>query len=1120
MNNRSLRAKALALLLSALLPLTTNAALLTIAQYPLFLSNSATPNVLVVYDNSQSMDGTMAGQLIAGSDPSTRGNIARSVITSTMSSYRTQFNWGLATFNVQSPVLKNTFAYYFGTDKTMVFTKDCVNGISASNNGLRCIPNPQSSKAYPYITYELSGDDSSINDVLYTSSWPYPWGIGQNAKGNKPTTSYYACSSHDDVGTWTYPDDFSRCTSASFTPTDAGFLPSNPPYSRMIWLPRAWGYNADVTGDGQIVEAVQADSASHFQNLMDYLAPETNSASAASGHSQLEIKNSAVYTPLSGSLQTAKSYFGGSQSGYSTPVSQTCQKNFVLLATDGNPTGKTDGSMWAMSDQQSTYNANTGQWTFSKAANDVFSQVTALRSTSIKGYGSPFDIQTYVVGMGSTVANPASVAVLNQMAKLGGTGNAYLASDSATLQQSFQSIAADITSKVAAASAVSLNAGSWGTGTALYQAKFSSGDWSGQLLAYAINADGSLGSQLWDAGKQINAQNWDTGRQILTYKPSAALGARGIPFRWPVVPASPTSTELDAAQSTKLNYNANQTTNDGYGAQRVSYLRGNTANEANTCPSCTPSFRNRPTSRLGDIVHSSPNYVGAPAFNYPDNFESASYSAFASTWSKRTPMIYVGANDGMLHAINATTGNEVMGYVPAAVYSNLSTLTAPAYSHQYFVDGAITVGDAFYKSAWHTMLAGALAAGGQGIFALDVTDPSKFSESTASQIARWEFTDANDADMGYSFGQPLIVKTNNGRWSVIVANGYNSTQGDGAASTTGHAVLFVLDAETGAITAKIDTKAGTTSSPNGLSGPIAVDTNGDGIADVVYAGDLAGNMWKFDLSSTTVSNWSVAYGTSASPQPLFSTGGQPITMRPDVTKNQQGNYLVVFGTGQYLATNDNATTAGQTFYGIIDKGAAVGGVSSLQQQSVLGTATGTDGNTYRISTHAVGKATLDAPETGDNAISLGSYNSTKLGWYINLPTSGERAVTDATIRSGRVIFNTVIPSNAVCSAGGTGWVMELDVFTGNRLDNPTFDTNGDRVINNSDLLQFNGASANTSGRQVGSIPAAPGFLQPIQPPGATPFENKYVNTSAGAIQVMGETAGKGSRGRVAWRQLN
>lgn len=147
------------------------------------------------------------------------------------------------------------------------------------------------------------------------------------------------------------------------------------------------------------------------------------------------------------------------------------------------------------------------------------------------------------------------------------------------------------------------------------------------------------------------------------------------------------------------------------------------------------------------------------------------------------------------------------------------------------------------------------------------------------------------------------------------------------------------------------------------------------------------------------------------------------------------------------------------------------------------------------------------------------YSSTKLGWYINLPTTGERAVTDPAVRSGRLIFNTLIPSAVQCSAGGSGWVMELDVSTGNRYDTPTFDTNASMTINTSDLLQYNATTANTSGRQIGSIPAAPGFLQPIQSPGAAPFENKYINTSAGSIQIVGETAGKRSRGRVAWRQL-
>jgi type IV pilus assembly protein PilY1 len=362
------------------------------------------------------------------------------------------------------------------------------------------------------------------------------------------------------------------------------------------------------------------------------------------------------------------------------------------------------------------------------------------------------------------------------------------------------------------------------------------------------------------------------------------------------------------------------------------------------------------------------------------------------------------------------------------------------------------------------------------------------------------------------FGQPLLVKTNNGRWSVIVANGYNNKQADANASSTGHSVLFVLDAETGAVTAKIDTNAGTPSNPDGLSGPIALDTNGDGTADVVYAGDLNGNLWKFDLSSTNAASWQVALGGA----PLFSNAGQPITVRPDVTKFSQGGYLVVFGTGRYIDTGDNSTTDMQTFYGIRDQGFPVSGLTTLVQQSVAGLATGADGNTYRISTHAVGAPTLDTPVSGDNTVATATYNASDNGWYLNLPTTGERVVTDPAIRTGRVVFNTLIPNTDPCGYGGSGWVMEVDVMTGNRYDSPTFDTIGNLQISAADLVDFAGASDNASGRSISSIPAAAGYLS--MKPG---YENKYVNTSSGNVNIIGETAGigAGNQGRLSWRQL-
>ncbi len=1266
----------LAVVAAMLVSQSTSAALLSIAQYPLFLTHRTLPNVLVIYDNSESMDGTMAGKLIAGDDPTTRGNIARSVIRSTITSFSGQFNWGLESFATYGYGLYSTYPYWLGNDQTMVFTDDCVpgdanGGVSASNGGLRCIQNPQwngVSVGDRFVTYDRASDDPDINDVLY---------IGYFGSGAWASTAgggaYNFFFTHNPGTDWD-ANMANYWATLSFTPTDAGYIPYNPPISRQLYAYRAWGFYGGVNGQGLINEPILPPSSSgHLANIQALLAPETPYGS--------EIKNAAVFTPLAGSMLTAYQYFTGG----STPIALSCQKSFIMLATDGNPTSDWWGNMYPLSQQQNNYNAVSNTWSFSPAANDVFGQITALRTVSVGGF--THDIQTYVVGMGDTVANPSSVAAMNKFAELGGTNTAYLAQDSTSLASAFQAIAVDIESKTAAASAVSLNTGSWGTGTNLYQARFNSGDWSGQLIAYLINSDGSIGAQQWDAGQIINGQNWDTGRAVLTYKPSGALGSRGISFRWPAsYPGTPAATEMDPTQAAllntpasitgggmsnvalasnggvasassyynsgyapgganngdesganwgsggggwnsayygnfpewlQINFNGNKsitqaivysvqdqywapsqptdtmtfnnyglvnfavqawdgsawttlatvvgnnlvkrtvnfaafTTDririyvtgaadgysrmtelevfgtavasgpDGYGPQRVQWLRGNSANEVGTCGGCTPSFRSRPTSKLSDIIHSAPTYVAAPGFGYPDSMEGSPYSAFATANVSRAATIYVGANDGMLHGFSATTGREVLAYVPTSVYKNLSALTTASLSatageptaHHYQVDGSPTVADVYYGGAWHTLLAGSLGAGGQGIYALDVTDPSNFSEANASSIVRWEFSDADDADMGYTFAQPLLVKTNNGRWSVIVGNGYNNSEDDGQVSSSGHAVLFVLDAETGAVRAKIDTNIGSAGTPNGLSSPIAVDTTGDGIADVVYAGDLYGNLWKFDLSSSSAGAWNVAFGGT----PLFSTSGQPITVRPDVTRFTQGGYLVAFGTGRYVDTSDGSTTDTQSFYGIRDSGTTVSGLSSLVRQSIVSSsAIGADGNTYRLSTHAVGPATIDTPLAGDNAIALTDYVASKKGWYINLPSTGERVVSDANIRAGRVVFNTLIPNTDPCGFGGSGWVMEFDVMTGNRNDTPTFDTNDDKGISAADL-DLSGTIDNASGRSISSIPAQAGFLR-MPGQGRPSFENKYVNTSAGSVSVIGETAGLGSQGRASWRQI-
>jgi type IV pilus assembly protein PilY1 len=1065
------------------------------SSYPLFLAPAIKPNVMIILDNSESMDGTMAGKVINGDDPATRGNIARGILRGVLSSYRDSFNFGITSFQTYGASLYNTHAYYLGTATTMVYTNDCVNGISASNAGLRCLANPQLNNGFNFITYDRSGDDADINDVLYSYAGDAAlYGIGAGG------TSYHVYNGHDGSTGWGYGNFYGDYGVWGFTPTDAGFLPTTETVPRQLWIRRGWGYGDYITGGGIINEPVRPDSAGHFSNLTTLVGNETPGGTG-------EIKNNAFFTPLAGTLSTVRDYFRGG----STPITQSCQRNFVMLATDGNPTGRMDGSQYDPSEWQSTQ-TTPGVWTFGRAQRDVFDQLTALRTVSISGRN--FDVQTYVVGMGDTLANASSVAALNQMAALGGGyPTAFVGSSTDSLQRAFQAIVGDIQAKTSAASSVALNTGSWTTGSALYQAKFNSSDWSGTLLDYGVSGSGAISTTAtWDAGAQIRGQHWNTGRNILTYKPSAVAGLRGIPFRWPSLPATPNATELDTSQSTALNQTPGGGS-DAFGELRLRFLRGDPSQEARLCaspPCAAPQFRNRAISPLGDVINSSPYYVGAPNFGYYDDFEAAPYSGFAAAYRTRTPVIYMGSNDGMLHAINAVNGNELFAYVPSPVVADLPKLTDLGYIHRYFVDGSPTIGDVFYASAWHTLLVAGMRAGAKGLFALDVTDPSTFSEANAANIVRWEF---QDPDLGYVFGQPLLVKTNNGRWSVVVSGGYN------VGNATGHAFLFVIDAETGGLVAKIDTGAGTAASPDGLSAAAVIDINGDGVADMAYAGDLNGKLWKFDLFSTLPGSWSLSNGGL----PLFVAGdGHAITGRPDITKFTAGGYLIGFGTGRYIASADNTDLTTQRVYAVRDTGTAgTVALSSLLYQTIVGIGTGIDGNEYRFSTHAVDPP-KDFTVSGDNTITKAVYLSDKRGWYLDLPDSGERVVADARFRGGRAIFTTIVPDvSSPCAYGGSGWVLEFDAMTGNRFDSATFDSNGDNILTTSDYISRTGVSSqamNTSGRRIGAIPAAPGFMS-NRSGGVSGLEDKFINTSDGSVVRVRETSGAGREGRVMWHEV-
>jgi len=1155
--------------ISLLLAPTLSAAPLTLSSTPLFITPTVAPNILVIMDNSQSMDGFMSGTLVSGNNPNTRGNIGRSVMRDVINSYRSTFNWGLMSYGLSaaSPTY-NTYAYYIGSDTGMNFTStaDCVGGSTTPNadsvytpgvstaTGKRCVHNPQPFAGGEFVTYDKSGDDVDILDVLYDSgTYTKLWGLTAGAG-----TSYNLYTSHNLVNSWTSGDFSGSLGTASFTPTDAGFLSNNPPYTRQLYLPRVLtgsgqcAYNSNITGYGALSEAVKVDSTAHYNNLIAKLSSETCTAGSS------ELKNAAVFTPTRGTLISTRQYFAGTN-GFTTPITSSCQKNFTVMVTDGLPTGDTSGNLYSAAARTNTYNSGTNTWTFGAAAKDAINEVCALQSpftpsalcTRSAPVSAPLDppppgdIPVYVLALSDTLQNAGAVAVMNAMATAGGTGSAYFATSPAAFTSAFNSIASDILGRIGAAASVATTSGTLIAGSRIFQAKFTSSNWSSDLLAFPINsssgnisttADWQGGTVSWVTGATTATQT-PSARNIFTYKPSTG---KGIPFLWPADITAPSSTELDINQTTALNKNISAA-NDGLGSNRLDYLRGDASKEGTGAS----DFRIRATNKLGDIIDSAPVFVSKPDAGYPAALEgalgsAADYSNFRDAKSTRTKILYVGANDGMLHGFDTSIGKEIMAYVPSKTYANLSALSAPSYSHKYFVNGSPTVADVFYGGAWHTVLVGSLAQGGQSIFALDITNPDNFAQSVtnAQNLVLWEFNDIDnpattpnivdgDRDLGYTLSQPAVGRVctsrtgatcNTSKWVAIFGNGYNNTEADGNASTTGYAYLYVVDIQNGNLLAKIDTKTGSAATPNGLGSPSIVDVDGDYYIDYVYAGDLQGNMWKFDFTGSNSNAWGVAYGSSGSPKPLYQAKDaagtvQPITTRPQVTTHPTGNgYLVFFGTGKYLEPSVDVATTGtqtQTFYGIWDNGAQVTSITTrnssiLQQQAI------------------------DAETANARHITLNSVNyATQFGWYMDLCLNtgasgscannyGEKQVSNPLLLNGRILFTTLLPDSTACY-GGSSWIMALDFATGGRtLGNP-FDLNGDSSFNSSDFANFGGSigSGQANGAKINDgIVGTP-----------TTVFNPQTNNSSGYNQSSKGTLGNqlfnlgAGVGRVSWREL-
>ena len=545
----------------------------------------------------------------------------------------------------------------------------------------------------------------------------------------------------------------------------------------------------------------------------------------------------------------------------------------------------------------------------------------------------------------------------------------------------------------------------------IYQTDFDSASWSGSLRKYktSLNQDNGITMTeqvLWDAGVILDNME-PAQRAIFTFNPATHST---VPFKFD---------QLSGEMQSLFDESPDNGALDNAGAQRVNYLRGERTLEASG-----GKFRVR-KSILGDIVNSAPVFAGGAA----KNISEKNYPAFFNQFQHRPGTIYVGANDGMLHAFSAESGKELFAYIPGSLLNKLPALTTPAYRHDAYMDGNIRVSEAQLSHTWKTVLAAGMGSGSKGVFALDVTAPQAFMNG---QGVLFEFTEQDDADIGFVTSAPVIAKimtekNSDGsaayQYFVMVGSGFNSF------NPNGDGFLFLLSLDKAAANkwelnknyykiraANLNAGAG-----NALSAPGLV-LNAQGAALYAYAGDLQGNLWRFDFSSggNPGSIAAVNIFNAVDSNNL----AQPITTAPVIAYAPGGGHVVLFGTGKYVEQADlrAADFRLNSFYAIHDSAADHHTVrikkNELASRNVIGSAlNGTSG--YRIA--------------GADFVYGGQTASAKKGWYLDLPDSnltGERVINEAAAEFGQVFFNTFTPDAVPCRSAGSSTSYKLDLLTG------------------------------------------------------------------------------------------
>ncbi|HEY6484012.1 MAG TPA: PilC/PilY family type IV pilus protein [Steroidobacteraceae bacterium] len=1069
----------------------------------------------------------VGGHLVDNS-PS-RLNVAKAGVTAVLNTFMANADFALLDYQTGGPTIYTTWVYQMSPAGGFVFTNaqvvgnryvanPCLNHLALpAGNTVRndCIAIATSGQVTgsvntsQYMQISTSSDDPLINDVLYAGGLspvclvyggPAPASPYPPAPGSYPLATY---NGNPGNVRETYSHSVNPCATQT-SPTNAGFVPFAP---QTMYIQRGFGYGAGqsatsattvvgMTSAGQFPTG--ATVATAIAKFTPFLQPETNVVGTT------EIKASAGQSALPGLLKGAGAYYTTAN----PPSTNGCAADrYVVLLTDGLPTLDLAGHSWPPPGTTSASPNPTG-WgvsvqfngdgslnpigTNAQAVIDTINQLALLKAANIK---------TYIIGLGAGVdplQNPTAAQVLTAMAIAGGTGTYFAATSPTDLTNDMQVILAKILAATQATSSTAVNTTGLHNGSVAYLAQFTTSDanqdWTGDLGAYPIDpvsgqVNTAPASALWRAQAQLDGQAWDAGRIIATWDPVARAGT---PFRW-----TPALAPAGISATTVLGTALQTFPPDTNGQDVLHFLRGSSAQEVRN----GGQFRNR-THKLGDIVGSAPVYVGKPT----GFTQTAAYFTFSTLHAARSPMVYIGANDGMLHGFDATTGAERFAFIPNGVFNNLVSLANPYYNenHQFYVNGSPVVADVQFSSdgTWHTVLVANEGAGGKTLFAMDVTDPDSINtEPVLSSRILWEFS---DVDMGLSFSEPAFANTING-WMVLFGNGYNSANQK--------PVLYMVNPQTGATQAKVDLCAAVAgvcnaALANGLSSVTAINSFGQvsAFADTVYAGDLQGNVWRVDISNPNPALWVVKVIYQAR-----DAGGaiQPITTVPAVTLNPQYPALlgtmIMVGTGQLLGYPDLTTTGVQTLYGIYDAptGAAppvgfagIPNRTNLVQQTLV--AAVVSGVNVRI-------------EPTVNPVALPGQR----GWYLDFNlASGERIVTDPKIESGGgVVLTTYQPNTSSCTGGGNAWLMVLNYATGGSFPLPELDVNGDGKLDNNDMSGNN----NPVGMSLGAVYASSATIAASSSCTTAACNHKMAAVSSVKIASVADR-GSGKQ-RTAWWEV-